>query len=67
VSGDGVLETFFGLLHRTWEALEKEHQLSSKIGIQEGSFLPLAAKSLGLTVNVDSLLRKSIGGVKGGA
>lgn len=70
VSGEGVLETFFGLLNCTWEKLEAEHQLSTKIGIQEGSFLPLAAKSLGLTVNVESLLRKSIGGVsppRGGA
>ncbi len=65
VSGEGVLETFFGLLNRTWAKLELEHQLSSKIGIGDGQFIPLAAKSLGLTVGVDSLLRKAIGGPKG--
>lgn len=65
VSGEGVLETFFGLLNRTWEKLEAEHHLSSKIGIGDGQFIPLAAKSLGLTVGVDSLLRKAIGGPKG--
>lgn len=62
VSGDGVLETFFGLLDRTWQKLETEHQLSSKVGIEESSFLQLAAKKLGLTVNVDSLLRTALGG-----
>ena len=62
VTGDGVLETFFGLLDRTWQKLDAEHQLSSKVGIDSPSFLPLAAKKLGLTVNVESLLRKALGG-----
>jgi signal recognition particle receptor subunit beta len=62
VSGEGVLETFFGLLDRTWQKLDAEHQLSSKVGIDSASFLPLAAKKLGLTVNVESLLRKGLGG-----
>lgn len=62
VSGDGVLETFFGLLDCTWQRLEAEHQLSSKVGIAEASFLQLAAKKLGLTVNVESLLRTALGG-----
>jgi hypothetical protein len=64
VSGEGVLETFFGLLDRTWDKLEQEHHLSSKIGIAEGQFIPLAAKSLGLTVGIDSILRKAVGGPK---
>jgi signal recognition particle receptor subunit beta len=62
VSGEGVLETFFGLLDRTFAKLDVEHQLSEKIGIRAPDFLPLAAKRLGLTVGVDTLLRKSIGG-----
>lgn len=62
VSGDGVLETFFGLLDRTWQKLDAEHQLSSKVGIDSAAFLPLAAKKLGLSVNVESLLRKALGG-----
>jgi hypothetical protein len=62
VSGEGVLETFFGLLDRTWYKLENEHQLASKVGVSAADFLPLTAKRLGLTVSVDSLLRKSLGG-----
>lgn len=62
VSGEGVLETFFGLLDRTWAKLDAEHQLASKIGVAGGQFLPMAARSLGVTVSVDALLRKALGG-----
>ena len=62
VSGEGVLETFFGLLDRTFAKLDAEHQLAAKIGISAAEFLPLAGKRLGLTVSVDALLRKAIGG-----
>ena len=64
VSGEGVLETFFGLLDRTWAKLDAEHSLAAKIGVAPADFLPFAAKRLGLTVGIDSLLRKAIGGAR---
>src|SRR5262249_19715978 len=47
VKGDGVLESFFGLLYLTWASLEQEHQLAQKLGIGSDNFLTLAAKKLG--------------------
>ena len=35
VNGDGVLETFFGLLDVTWRKLDREHQLGKLLGISE--------------------------------
>jgi signal recognition particle receptor subunit beta len=36
--GTGVMETFYGLLELTWTALETEHQLSEKFGIDPATF-----------------------------
>jgi mutual gliding-motility protein MglA len=62
VNGRGVLETFFGLLHVTWTKLDGEHQLSKMIGIQSGQLLPMAARQLGLSTDVSTLLSACVGG-----
>jgi signal recognition particle receptor subunit beta len=62
VNGQGVLETFFGLLHITWIKLEAEHHLAQMIGIEPSALLPMAARQLGITADVDAMLASSLGG-----
>jgi signal recognition particle receptor subunit beta len=62
VNGQGVLETFFGLLHITWNKLEAEHHLAQMIGIEPSALLPMAARQLGVTADVDAMLASGLGG-----
>jgi signal recognition particle receptor subunit beta len=62
VNGTGVLETFFGLLHTTWCRLEDEHHLAHMLGVEPDALLPMAARQLGLTVDVKTLLSACVGG-----
>jgi signal recognition particle receptor subunit beta len=62
VQGKGVLETFFGLLHVTWLKLDGEHSLAKMLGIESKALLPLAAKQLGLSTDVRTLLSSCVGG-----
>jgi signal recognition particle receptor subunit beta len=62
VSGQGVLETFFGLLHLTWGKLDSEHQLAKMMGLEARELLPLAARQMGLSVDVAGLLSSCVGG-----
>jgi GTPase SAR1 family protein len=62
VSGAGVLESFFGLLHLTWKRLDAEHGLAKMIGIDGSDFLKMAAKQIGAGVDVDKLLGACVGG-----
>jgi signal recognition particle receptor subunit beta len=61
VSGEGVLETFFGLLYVTWAKLDGEHHLARMLGIESTEMLPMAARQLGLTRDVDTLLASCVG------
>ncbi len=67
VNGVGVLETFFGLLHQTWRKLDGEHQLGKLLGIESSALLPMAARQLGLTTDVATLLSSCVGGSLSGA
>src|SRR5579883_2184825 len=62
VHGQGVLETFFGLLHVTWRKLEAEHQLAKMLGIEPDQLLPMTARQLGVGKDVASLLSACVGG-----
>jgi GTPase SAR1 family protein len=62
LTGEGVLESFFGLLKLTWSKLEAEHQLSRTLGLDAAAFLPLAARKLGFKGNVDDLTNACVGG-----
>jgi hypothetical protein len=66
VTGKGVLETFFGLLHIAWLKLDGEHQLAKLLGIESRALLPMAARQLGLTTDVSTLLAACVGGPMGG-
>jgi signal recognition particle receptor subunit beta len=60
--GEGIVESFVGLLHLTWSALEAEHQLSKKFGFDGKKFLSDVAKKLGERRSVDDLLATCVGG-----
>jgi mutual gliding-motility protein MglA len=62
LSGGGVIETFFGLLYLTWTKLDREHQLAKMLGIASGDLLPMAARQLGISKDVPSLLSSCVGG-----
>ncbi len=62
VNGEGVLESFFGLLYLTWQRLDEEHQLASKLGIRPDQFLTMAARKLGHQGDVGTLLAACVGG-----
>jgi signal recognition particle receptor subunit beta len=62
VHGNGVLETFFGLLHLTWAKLDGEHQLAKMLGIEAGALLPMAAKQMGVRADVAAMLASCVGG-----
>ena len=62
LSGQGVLETFMGLLNRTYAGLNAQHNLKQKFGISDKVLLDDVAKKLGAKVPVEELLRSALGG-----
>jgi mutual gliding-motility protein MglA len=62
VNGQGVLETFFALLHVTWNKLDTEHQLAPMLGIERGDLPKMAARLLGVKTDVPTLLSSCVGG-----
>jgi len=62
VSGMGVLETFFALLHITWTRLDTEHNLHKMIGVASNQFVPMAARQLGVRADLGKLLSACVGG-----
>lgn len=64
VTGEGVLESFFGLLDRTWKRLDEEHDLKDKLGLRPEAFLAMAAASLGHAGQATALASAFIGGAR---
>ncbi len=62
VKGEGVLESFFGLLSLAWRRLDVEHDLTSKLGIAPEAFLERAAESLGYAGRAQALSEACVGG-----
>lgn len=60
--GEGVVESFMGLLHLTWSALDTEHDLSKKFGFDATAFLDDVAKKLGAERPVSEILNACVGG-----
>ena len=60
--GHGVVETFIGLLHLTWSALEAEHDLGRKFGFDAREFMDGVAKKLGEQRGTAELLAACVGG-----
>ncbi|MDB4960965.1 MAG: hypothetical protein JWP01_964 [Myxococcales bacterium] len=49
-SGEGVVPTFFDLIGRTWDALDKDLKLSDKLGIDSTAFRRALAEHVGVTM-----------------
>jgi signal recognition particle receptor subunit beta len=62
-SGQGVLETFMGLLHVTYGALETAHKFKEKFGVGRAALLADIGNKLGAKVPAEHLLRAALGGV----
>jgi mutual gliding-motility protein MglA len=60
--GNGVAESFIGLLHLTWSALDAEHDLNRKFGFDSQAFLAEVARKLGQKKSVQELLAACVGG-----
>jgi mutual gliding-motility protein MglA len=60
--GRGVVESFVGLLHLTWSALDAEHDLSKKFGFDANAFLGQVANKLGNKSPVHDILGACVGG-----
>jgi hypothetical protein len=63
--GQGVVESFIGLLHLTWQNIERSHGLSAKFGFNGQAFIEKVASQLGHTQPLDKLLACRVG-TKGG-
>lgn len=61
-SGNGVLETFMGLLHVTYGALDTAHKLKEKFGIGRAALLADIGNKLGAKVPAEHLLKAALGG-----
>jgi len=48
-TGEGVVETFFELVGRTWESLDKDLKLAEKLGIDSSAFRRALAEHVGVT------------------
>jgi len=60
--GDGVVESFIGLLYRTWQALDEQHALGQKFGFDGDVFVAEMAKKLGQTETLPQLLARAVAG-----
>ena len=60
--GVGVVESFMGLLHLTWTALDQSHDLSRKFSFDGDKFLNDVAKKLGQKNGVGQILEAAVGG-----
>jgi len=60
--GQGVVESFVGLLHLTWSALNAEHDLDKKFGFDSVAFLAQVAEKLGQKRGLKEILRTNVGG-----
>lgn len=58
--GEGVVESFIGLLHLTWRALERQHDLKSKFGFDGEAFLLNVASKLGRDTSLEALLGAAV-------
>jgi signal recognition particle receptor subunit beta len=59
--GDGVIETFLGLLALTWSRLDTEHDFSNKFRIRSDRFVAALAKQLGVNSDPQRLIDAALG------
>jgi hypothetical protein len=66
MTGQGVFESFFGLLNATCDRMEKEHQLTDKLGLSIPEIMRTACSQFGLSQPYQSLVDASLVGKRGG-
>lgn len=59
--GEGVLETFLGLLALTWTRLDSEHDFSNKFRVRSDTFVAALAKQLGVEGDPQRLIDAAVG------
>ena len=59
--GEGVLETFLGLLTLTWVRLDEEHGFAKKFKVDGDAFVASLAKQLGVTTDPQKLIATAVG------
>lgn len=59
--GEGVLETFLGLLALTWSRLDAEHDFSNKFRVRADTFVAALAKQLGVEGDPQRLIDAAVG------
>jgi signal recognition particle receptor subunit beta len=60
--GSGVVESFLGLLHLTWTALDDAHDLARKFSFDGETFIADVARKLGRLDGIAEILKASVGG-----
>ncbi|HEX2877992.1 MAG TPA: GTPase domain-containing protein [Polyangiaceae bacterium] len=60
--GQGVVESFMGLLFLSWAHLNKQHDLSRKFGFDSNLFMEQVAAKLGSGRSVKELVKSCVGG-----
>lgn len=60
--GEGVVESFIGLLHLTWSALDAEYDLNKKFDFEAGAFVASVARKFSQDRSVPELLATCVGG-----
>ncbi len=58
--GEGVVESFVGLLYETWLALERKHLLEEKFGFDGEAFLRVVLEKLGHTESLSEVLGQAV-------
>lgn len=59
---EGVVETFIGLLHLTWQTLELRHEFSKKLGLESSAFFDDVLGKLGQKTRLRDILALRVGG-----
>jgi hypothetical protein len=62
--GVGVVETLIGLIHLTWQMLDRTHHLSQKLSINGDELLGNAAHQLGVDTPIADILARRVGGMR---
>lgn len=59
--GIGVVETFLGLLQRTWDSINEKHHFDRKFGFESDDFVQMIAGKLGTREPAERLIRTHLG------
>lgn len=60
--GQGVVESFIGLLYQVYVSIEKQHRLREKFRFDGEVFLSTVAQKLGMNESLEEILDRAVGG-----